>query len=165
MYPFGIFVHHLRIMDKPHAGLLRRGRVSENGRAYHVTAACIDRRRVFADFQSARCVVRAMRECDRLGACITLAFVVMPDHLHWLFILEDDSLSRLVGRLKTRSAADINRLADRSGQQIWQPGFHDHAARREDDVREIARYIVANPLRAGLVKSPRDYPHWDAIWL
>jgi len=29
----------------------------------------------------------------------------------------------------------------------------------------VARYIVANPLRAGLVESVRDYPHWDAIWL
>lgn len=152
-------------MDKRHAGALRRGRVSENGRAYHVTAACIDRRRVFADFQAARCVVRAMRECDGIGASTTLAFVVMPDHLHWLFILEEASLSRLVGRLKTRSAAEINRLTHQSGQRIWQPAFHDHALRREEDIREIARYIVANPLRAGLVKSPRDYPHWDAIWL
>ncbi len=30
---------------------------------------------------------------------------------------------------------------------------------------QVARNIVANPLRNGLVKSVRDYPHWDAIWL
>ena len=33
------------------------------------------------------------------------------------------------------------------------------------DLRELARYVVANPLRAGLVQSLRDYPHWDAEWL
>jgi hypothetical protein len=29
----------------------------------------------------------------------------------------------------------------------------------------LARYIVANPLRAGLVEHLGDYPHWDAVWL
>jgi hypothetical protein len=32
-------------------------------------------------------------------------------------------------------------------------------------LRDIARYIIANPLRAGLAESIGDYPHWDAIWL
>jgi hypothetical protein len=36
--------------------------------------------------------------------------------------------------------------------------------RREEDLVSIARYIVANPLRAGIVKSVREYPHWDAVW-
>ncbi|MFP3408382.1 transposase, partial [Pseudomonas sp. SIMBA_065] len=48
---------------------------------------------------------------------------------------------------------------------IWQPGYQDHALRREERLVHVARYIVANPLRAGLVKSVRDYPHWDAVWL
>ncbi|MFV3290267.1 transposase, partial [Pseudomonas sp. NY11955] len=29
----------------------------------------------------------------------------------------------------------------------------------------VARYIVANPIRAGLVSRVGDYPHWDAVWL
>ena len=37
--------------------------------------------------------------------------------------------------------------------------------RKEEDILEIARYIVANPLRAGLVKKLNDYPLWDAIWV
>jgi putative transposase len=37
--------------------------------------------------------------------------------------------------------------------------------RDEDDVKDWARYIVANPVRAGLVKRVGDYPHWDAVWL
>jgi REP element-mobilizing transposase RayT len=48
---------------------------------------------------------------------------------------------------------------------IWQPGFHDHALRHDDDVAEIARYIVANPLRAGLVARLGDDSHWDAVWV
>lgn len=49
--------------------------------------------------------------------------------------------------------------------RLWQPGFHDHAVRREESLEAIARYIVANPLRAGLVKKVGDYPLWDAIWV
>lgn len=51
------------------------------------------------------------------------------------------------------------------GRKIWQAGFHDHAVRREEDLAGIARYIVANPLRAGLVDAIGDYPLWDALWL
>ena len=51
------------------------------------------------------------------------------------------------------------------GKRIWQSGFHDHALRREEDLAQLARYIVANPLRAGLAQRVGDYPHWDAAWL
>lgn len=37
--------------------------------------------------------------------------------------------------------------------------------RREDDLRAAARYIIMNPVRAGLVEKVGDYPLWDAIWL
>jgi putative transposase len=55
--------------------------------------------------------------------------------------------------------------ARRIGRRIWQTGFHDHALRADEDVVRVARYIVANPLRAGLVSSPGEYPHWDAVWV
>jgi len=55
--------------------------------------------------------------------------------------------------------------AHRIGRRIWQDGFHDHALRQEEDLAEVARYIVANPLRAGLVERVGDYSHWDAVWL
>jgi len=48
---------------------------------------------------------------------------------------------------------------------IWQAGYHDHALRKEEDIRDVARYIVMNPVRAGLVRSVREYPLWDAKWL
>ena len=51
------------------------------------------------------------------------------------------------------------------GQPIWQAGYYDHAIRKDEDIVNIARYIIANPIRAGLVKKVGDYPHWHAIWL
>ncbi|WP_423251811.1 transposase, partial [Pseudomonas viridiflava] len=42
--------------------------------------------------------------------------------------------------------------------KVWQKGYHDRAIRREEDVLKAARYIVANPLRAGLVTNVGDFP-------
>ncbi|MNC83563.1 hypothetical protein D3C75_1375940 [compost metagenome] len=67
-------------------------------------------------------------------------------------------------RTKSRSTRAVNRASSREGR-LWQAGYHDRAIRREDDVKTAARYIIANPLRAGLVKRIGDYPLWDAIWL
>jgi REP element-mobilizing transposase RayT len=89
----------------------------------------------------------------------------MPDHLHWLFTLgERHSLSQAIGQTKRYSAQRINQMRGNKGQAVWQDGFHDYAIRREEDLREVARYIIANPVRAGLVARVGDYPLWDACW-
>jgi REP element-mobilizing transposase RayT len=93
-----------------------------------------------------------------------LCWVVMPDHVHLLLQLGDTGLSEVVKRLKALSARRLNREIGRTGR-FWAPGFHDHALRREEDLKGVARYIVANPLRAGLVKCVADYPYWNAVWL
>ena len=49
--------------------------------------------------------------------------------------------------------------------QVWQPAYHDHALRAEDDLLVCARYLVANPVRAELVRSAHKYPYWNAVWL
>ncbi len=67
--------------------------------------------------------------------------------------------------VKCHSARKINDLIRSRGSPVWQQGFHDHALRREEDAVHVARYIVANPLRAGLVGRIGDYPLWDAAWL
>ncbi len=48
---------------------------------------------------------------------------------------------------------------------VWQHGFFDRAVRRECNLIALSRYIVANPLRAGLVEEIGDYPLWDAVWM
>ena len=113
----------------------------------------------------ARAVVQALHARDAEGQCQTLAWVLMPDHLHWLIVLRDTDLSTLVGRMKQAASRKINRLLDQQGQVVWQQGYYDRMLRQEEDIVGVARYIVANPLRAGLVSRIGDYPYWDAVWL
>ena len=143
---------------------LRKGRYSERSRAYLCTTVVRERRRVFSDWRLGRLVVDQLRWQEARGATRTIAFVVMPDHLHWLFELTGTSaLSSVVASVKKRSACAINASIGSSGS-IWQPGFHDHAVRREEDLKEIAYYVIQNPVRAKLVRSIRHYPLWDARW-
>jgi REP element-mobilizing transposase RayT len=89
----------------------------------------------------------------------------VPDHFHCLVQLgEGDTLPGIVGRFKSASARQANRVLMRQGP-FWTDGFHDHALRRNEDLLDVARYIVSNPLRAGLVERVGDYPFWDAVWL
>jgi putative transposase len=136
------------------------------GQVYMVTCVTHDRMPIFADFLIGRILVREISGSDAFGWSRTLSFVVMPDHLHWLFELgRRSSLSGVVDNLKSHSARKINVHMCTSGRAVWQRGFHDHAMRNDESVIASARYIIANPLRAGLVRRVGDYPLWDAVWL
>ncbi|MDP2827062.1 MAG: transposase [Sulfuricellaceae bacterium] len=144
---------------------LRKGRFSEPGREYLVTAVTHGRRSVFDDFHVARLLVHEMQRVESEGKASWLAWVIMPDHVHGLLSLNGESdLAATLNDFKGRSARAINRMLGRTGA-FWQPGFHDHALRKEEDRLVVARYIVANPLRAGLVERLGDYSHWDSVWL
>ncbi len=148
-----------------HGQALRRGRFSEPGRIYLLTAVTQNRDPVFMNWRLGRLLVFEMRMLHERAQVFSLAWVVMPDHLHWLIELGPQPLAPLMQRLKSRSAIAINGAAGRNGKRLWQKGFHDHALRHDEDLKGLARYIVANPLRAGLVRRIGDYPLWDAVWL
>jgi putative transposase len=89
----------------------------------------------------------------------------MPDHAHWMVQLSSErALDIEVNMLKSSSARAVNNVLVRSGS-LWQPAYHDRALRCDEDLVAAARYLVANPLRAGLVKNLGDYPFWNAAWL
>lgn len=143
---------------------LRRYRSSESGRPYLLTTATLGRLPIFPDLWLGRLLVMQMREAHHQGLVQSLAWVIMPDHLHWLVELRVGSLDGLMRQVKSKSTKSINRRIGRSGA-LWQSGFHDRALRREEDMKAVARYIVANPLRAGLARNIEDYSLWDACWV
>jgi len=144
---------------------LRKGRISLPGQPYLVTFTAAGRAPIFGDFELACMVSRAICDRDTWPHARLLAWVLMPDHWHGLIEShEAESLSRSVARAKA-AATRARSFGSGSGISLWAAGYHDHALRREEDVRKVARYVVANPLRAGLVQRIGDYPLWDAAWL
>ena len=150
---------------RAHSHRLRTGRVSELGRGYLLTTVTFKRECLFDDFTLARAAILELRRCDSVQLSNTIAYVLMPDHLHWLVQLQSGELSDLVRQFKSRSAIAVNRRRGTAGGPVWQRGFHDQAIRDGADIRALARYVIGNPIRAGLVDTANQYPHWDAMWL
>jgi putative transposase len=144
---------------------LRRGRHSEAGRIYLVTFITRNRECTFANWEVAAAVARASLNPVIWRASRLLCWVLMPDHWHGLIELgELDALSNLVNRLKGSTARIVNAIHGRPGH-LWAKGFHDHALRADEELLPTARYIISNPVRAGLVQRVGMYPFWDSVWL
>ncbi len=69
-------------------------------------------------------------------------FVVMPNHIHLLLLLEDGSpsISTIINQMKGAATKRI-------GRSVWQKLFHDHIVRDEHEFLEIWQYIATNPAR------------------
>ena len=89
--------------------------------------------------------------------------VVMPDHVHTLLNPFENSLADVMKRIKGSSAREANRLTGHSGS-LWREYF-DRQLRSDEDVRAKAEYIALNPVRAGLVAKPDDYPWLWRAWI
>ena len=144
---------------------LRRARASEPHRLYHVTIVTAGRQPLFLDFATACAVARLTRLPSLWRGSRALCWVLMPDHLHLLLALgEGDSLPGVMARVKSAMSRQANKVTQRKGA-VWQRAYHERALRKDDDAVALARYIIGNPLRAGLVGRIGEYPFWDATWL
>jgi putative transposase len=123
---------------------------------YFVTFCTVDRHNTFADMAHGRSVVHQIRRTSHLYEFALLAYCIMPDHAHLLVegISERSDLRRLIKSAKQSSG---QRYAATAKQRLWQEGFYDRVLRPDEDVKTIARYIIDNPVRAGIVQSPLDY--------
>jgi REP element-mobilizing transposase RayT len=150
-------------MKRPGYAALRKGRCSLVNHVYHLTAVTAHRTPFFNDFYLSRRLITALHE--PAADAETLAYVVMPDHFHWLIRLQHEQadISRLVQGVKAKTTYYYRRQF--GPRPIWQTGFHDRTLRRDEQILKVARYILANPLRAGIATRLGQYPHWDAIWV
>jgi REP element-mobilizing transposase RayT len=95
------------------------------------------------------------------------AAVVMPDHVHLLFVpLQDENgwpfaLVDILQCLKSATAHRINKLFRLSGP-VWEEESFDHVLRSDESLKDKCEYIRQNPVKAELVQRPEDY-RW--LWL
>lgn len=87
-----------------------------------------------------------------------VAMVVLPEHLHALLQMNDDSgdYPRLWRDIKTGFTRSLNSQA---GSSPWQARYWEHTIRDDNDLHRHIDYVHANPLKHGLVTRIADWPH------
>jgi REP element-mobilizing transposase RayT len=143
--------------SKPHARYLRKGRYSQPGLYYFLTTSVAGRRRIFTNRQRAMIVLNSIHWMHVANRFIADAAVIMPDHLHLVGQLGEDTLAGVMHTLKGYSAHCLAVAGVEA--PVWQKGYHDHGLRDDEDYRVKVRYVLENPLRAGLVRRVEDYPY------
>jgi putative transposase len=118
---------------------------------------CTDRRRAhFQDKPAATWMTTQITHCLEPKQFAVVAFCVMPDHVHLLIegLTDEADLGRVMHDWKQMTGFEWKQ---RSGGRLWQQGFCDHVLREENPVLGVVRYILNNPIRAGLVTEGQPY--------
>ena len=124
---------------------------------YFLTFCTASRQRVFLDAATVGLVRDQILRSAADFYFAVIAYCFMPDHLHMLVeaLRDDADAARFVHQAKQRSGYVFSK---ERGTQLWQPSFYDHNLRGTDATLSVVRYILENPVRAGLVATPEDYP-------
>ena len=124
---------------------------------YFLTFCTHQRQRVFYSSDVVDAVLAQILRASRENDFAVVAYCFMPDHLHLLLegTAQNSDLRRLARDAKQYSGFHGKRLV---GGPLWQPSYHDRVLRDDEDTWGVARYIVENPLRAGLAQRADEYP-------
>ena len=125
---------------------------------YLLTCVTHERVRVFADAASVELAVTHFLRASREKSFELVAYCFMPDHVHVVVsALADESDLKAFTKLAKQYSGYYHARAH-DGQRLWQHGSHDHIVRDDVDLLDRLRYVVNNPVAAGLVQRAEDYP-------
>jgi putative transposase len=87
-----------------------------------------------------------------------IAFTIMPNHVHFVAsVTGEKTLPQIMQSLKGFTAREANKLLGHTGDQFWQSESYDRVVRK-GRLGNTVRYILMNPVQAGLVSDWRDWP-------
>jgi putative transposase len=113
------------------------------------------------DPRVADCIVAVIKRGENPLAQYELhAYVVMANHIH-ILITPKISAAKITNGLKGVAAREANKILGRIGTHFWQDESFDRWVRNESEFERIKTYIECNPVTAGLVKNPEDWP-WSS---
>lgn len=97
-----------------------------------------------------------------------IALTIMPNHIHSVIIPKNDVqsnspylLSQILRKLKSKTAVECNKILGRHGA-FWQNESYDHVIRNHKELINIVKYIIDNPVKAGLCSSNKEWP-WTYV--
>jgi putative transposase len=124
---------------------------------YSLTFCTTFRAKLFVDADVVQLVLSQFLRAAVEEDFSVLAYCFMPDHVHFLVQgnAESSDGRRLIRLGKQYAGYAYSR---KYGRKLWQPWGFERVLRDEDASFTVARYVVENPVRAGLVKTVSEYP-------
>jgi putative transposase len=139
----------------------RRPRIAVAGVPSHVIQRGNNRQACFYNADDYRRYLKWLGEYAQESGCAVHAYVLMGNHVHLLLTpTRADSAAQLMKRLGQRYVQYVNRRYQRSGT-LWEGRYRSCIAQDDGYVLACYRYIELNPVRAGMVRHPADYP-WSS---
>jgi putative transposase len=135
----------------------RRPRIQYSGAIHHVITRGNSGRDIFVTRRDASVFLATLGVAVTSSRWQCLAYCLMPTHYHVLVETPDPNLSEGMHFLNTKYATGFNAAHEHVGH-VFQKRFHSELITRDEHLLEALRYIVLNPVRAGLVGRPET---WD----
>jgi putative transposase len=140
------------------------------GALHFVTGNFLDRTPVFNQEACCQSFIDILRTLLSEWPCKLIAYVLMPDHLHLIVNPRDGRIKEFTGKLKSLSARDITKttsgidfkLDSEGSLHVWQESFKATPLWSAWMIWQKINYIHANPVKAKLVSSAKDYP-WSSF--
>ena len=127
---------------------------------YHVTARGDRREDIFEDDQDRQAFLLTLEQIVTQFNWLCYAWCLMDNHYHLLIQTPDGNLSKGMRQLNGVTTQTSNRRHRRVGH-LFQGRFKAILVDHDAYLLELSRYIVLNPVRAGMVKAPGDWP-WSS---
>jgi REP element-mobilizing transposase RayT len=127
-------------------------------RQYFLTFCTNSRRRCFVTHDAVASVRTQIERAAAEQDIALLAYCYMPDHVHFLAEgkAENSDCRQFIARGKQYSAYHYTAKCK---HRLWQRYGYEHTLRSDEAAISVARYILENPVRAGLVTRIEDYPY------
>ena len=125
---------------------------------YSVTICCDERRAILNDEAARELVLSELRRTSQAQRFSVFVYCLMPDHVHLVVEGEADD-SNCVAFVRLVKQTTAFHWKRQTAERLWQPSFYDHVLRDSESTKDAVRYLLENPVRANLAKSPADYPH------
>jgi len=140
----------------------RNGRVVVPMTPHHVIQRGHNRQVVFATSEDYQYYLENLWEWKTKLGCQVYAYCLMTNHVHLIIDpgLQGTQLALLMKRVAGRQTRYVNQLEGRTGT-LWEARYKSSPIQTDDYLLTCCRYVELNPVRAGLVGAPEDYP-WSS---
>ena len=138
----------------------RTAREKADTNIYHVMLRGINRQNIFEEDKDRMHFMKVLRLCKEQSGFSLHAFALMSNHIHLLIEPADEPLDIIFKRINTRYAVWYNRKYQRAGH-LFQDRYRSESVRTEEYYKTVLRYILQNPMKAGIESCPGSY-RWSS---